>query len=128
MKLTYERLFNTNNIISIDLHNGYSIIAISGRDRTPIESDDDTKSFKYTTTLFLKADTINDWKMINDDETLEFIANDKTVNSAILKSVSKMLSEKFFDPHFERYEFELKCAEIGVEKIEKERMENIDVQ
>lgn len=115
MKLKYDRFNNSNNIITIDLHNGFTIIAISGfNNETNI----------YTTSLFLKDNTINDWKLIEEAEKLEFDANQKTINSAILKQVSIYLEEGFFDYYIQRYEYETTCFNKGNEFFEQERLGN----
>ena len=112
-KLKYERYNNSNDVITIDLHNGYTVIAVTGFD---------AENGVYTTTLFLKDNTIDTWKIIENAENLEFHANQNTINSAILKKVSEFLKEGFFDYYIDRYEYELKCFDRGNEIIEKERM------
>ena len=112
-RLKYEKFNNSNEVITINLHNGYSVIAVTGFN---IENE------VYTTTLFLKGNTIDTWKLIEKAENLEFNANQNTINSAILKKVSEFLKEGFFDYYIERYEYELKCFDIGNEIAEKERL------
>ena len=112
-RLKYEKFNNSNEVITIDLHNGYTVIAITGFD---------TENEVYATTLFLKDNTIDTWKLIEKAENLEFHANQNTINSAILKKVSEFLKEGFFDYYIERYEYELKCFDIGNEIDEKERL------
>lgn len=112
-KLKYERYNNSNDVITIDLHNGYSVIAVTGLD---------VENRVYTTTLFLKENTIDTWKLVENAENLEFHVNQNTINSAILKKVSSFLEEGFFDYYIERYEYELKCFDIGNEIAEKERL------
>lgn len=108
-KLKYEKYNNSNNVITIDLHNGYSVIAVSGYS---IERE------LYTTTLFLKANSIDKWKLIEKAECLEFSATNQTINMAILKTVSKYLEEGFFDYYIKRYEYEQKCFDKGNEYFE----------
>ena len=110
-KLKYEKYRNSNEIITIDLHNGYTVIAISTGENS-----------SYITTLFLKENTIDTWKLIENAENLEFHANNKTINSAILKQVSTFLEEGFFDYYIQRYEYEMKCFDIGDEIKQKERL------
>lgn len=112
-RLKYEKFNNSNEVITINLHNGYSVIAVTGFD---------TKNGVYATTLFLKDNTIDTWKLIENAENLEFHANQNTINSAILKKVSEFLKEGFFDYYIDRYEYELKCYDIGNETVEKERL------
>ena len=110
-RLKYEKYNNADNVITIDLHNGYTVIAISGL----------TKD-KYTTTLFLKKNSIDDWKLIEEAEHLEFDVSYMTINSAILKQVSDFLKEGFFDRYIQGYEYELKCFGFGNEIVENERL------
>lgn len=111
-KLKYEKYNNSNNVITIDLHNGYSVISVSGYS---IERE------LYTTTLFLKANSIDKWKLIEKAENLEFHATNQTINMAILKTVSKYLEEGFFDYYIKRYEYEQKCFDKGNEYFENKR-------
>lgn len=112
-RLKYEKFDNSNDVITIDLHNGYTVIAITGFD---------TENRVYTTTLFLKENTIDTWKLIENTENLEFHANQNTINSAILKKVSEFLNGGFFDYYIQRYEYEMKCFDIGNALAESERL------
>ena len=116
-RLKYEKFNNSNEVITIDLHNGYTVIAVTGFY---------TENRVYTTTLFLKENTIDTWKLVENAENLEFHANQNTINSAILKQVSEFLKEGFFDYYIDRYEYELKCFDIGNEIFEKERLSGVD--
>ena len=112
-RLKYEKFNNSNDVISIDLHNGYTVIAITGFN---------AENKVYTTTLFLKENTIDTWKLIENAENLEFHANQNTINSAILKQVSTFLEEGFFDYYIQRYEYESNCFDIGNGLAESERI------
>ena len=113
--LTYERYNNSNNIIKINLHNGYSIIALSG-------FDSNNKS--YIVSLFLKHDTVDNWHLIEKSEKLEIKANAKVLNSAILKRVAEMLNNGEFNYYIDRYNYEINCFELGNELMEKDRLSN----
>ena len=113
MRLEYERYKGLNNIITIDLHNGFLVIAISALNY-------DTGN--YEVELHLKDNQIADWKLIEEAEKLEFKTDGKRVNSAILKQVSTFLKEGFFDKYIERYEYETKCFDRGNELFEMERL------
>ena len=110
-RLKYEKYRNSNEIITIDLHNGYTVIAISTGENG-----------SYITTLFLKDSNIDTWKLIENAEDIEFHANQNTINSAILKQISTFLEEGFFDYYIQRYEYEMKCFDIGDEIKQKERL------
>ena len=55
-------------------------------------------------------------------ESVEFNVNYKTINKAILKHVANLLSDGFFDYYIDRYDYELKCFDIGNELFELERL------
>ena len=116
-RLKYEKFNNSNDVITINLHNGYTVIAVTGFD---------AENGAYTITLFLKDNTVDTWKLVENAENLEFHANQNTINSAILKKVSEFLNEGFFDYYIQRYEYELKCFDIGNEIFEKERLSGVD--
>ena len=112
-RLKYEKFNNSNEVIMIDLHNGYTVIAVTGFD---------VENRVYTTTLFLKENTIDTWKLVENAENLEFHANQNTINSAILKQVSEFLKEGFFDYYIDRYKYESKCFDVGNDLAESERL------
>ena len=112
-RLKYEKFNNSNEVITIDLHNGYSVIAITGFD---------TENRVYTTTLFIKDNIIDTLKLVEQADKLEFHANQNTINSAILKQVSIFLEEGFFDYYIQRYEYEMKCFDVGNDLAESERL------
>ena len=107
-KLKYEKINNSDNAITIDLHNGYTIMAITGCVSENV----------CTTTLFIKCNTIENWSLIENAETLNFTIKPNTnIYIAILKKVSSLLSEGFFDYYIDRYEYELKCYELGSNQL-----------
>jgi hypothetical protein len=108
-KLTWKKINNSNDVISIDLHNGYEIIAVSGR----------TGKDTYTTTLFLKEYIVPKWDLIEGAGNLTF--HTKNINSTILKQIAKFLEEGFFDYYIERFEYEMKCFDRGNDFFEQER-------
>lgn len=107
-RLYYKEYHGCNDIITIDLNNGYSIIAIKSY------SD---FSNNYVIELRITENSVNKWDIVND--YLTFDGNTKNINSAILKRVSDMYNDGFFDYYINRYEYELKCFDIGVEIYEK---------
>lgn len=110
-KLTYAEYKDNDNILEIDLHNGYTIIAIKTWHK---------ENHNYTVELFIKDNVINKWDLIEDTNSLEFNTNYKIINSAILKRVSDFLEEGFFTYYIQRYEYETKCFELGDEIYTKE--------
>ena len=112
-KLTYENYRGCKDILTIDLHNDYTVIAI--KSWNPDEH-------KYTVQLMLKDNTIDKWDLIEKAESIEFNVDYKIINKAILKHVATLLSDGFFDYYIQRYEYELKCFDRGNELFEKERL------
>lgn len=96
-RLKYEKYRGIDNIITINLHNDYTVIAIIGKNEDNI----------YDVQLMLKENTVSKWDVIEDAEHLEFNATYKTIHAAILKKVSELLEEGFFDYYKDRYEYEL---------------------
>lgn len=110
-RLSYNRFNNSNDILMIDLHNNYTVIALSGWNR---------ETSKYNTTLFLKENTTDMWSLIETAKNIEFDAIPKTICMEILKHVSKLFEDGFFDYYINRYKYELKCFDKGYEILESE--------
>lgn len=108
-KLKYEKFRNTDNIITIDLHNGYTNIALIGKD----------ENNAYDVQLMLKENTVDNWILIEKAEHITIHSDETRIYSDILKTVGTYLQEGFFDYYINRYEYELKCFEIGNEISEK---------
>ena len=112
-KITYENYRGCKDIITIDLHNDYTVIAI--KSWNPDEHN-------YTVELRLKKNSVDKWDLIEKAESLEFNVDYKIINKAILKHVAALLSDGFFDYYIGRYEYELECFDRGNSIIEKERL------
>ena len=110
-RLTKKEYKGNKDILLIDLHNGYTIVAIK------IWNSD---KHKYIVELRIKENTIEKWDLIEKAEALEFDVDYKIINKAILKRVSNFLSEGFFEYYIDRYEYENKCIEKGNEIYENE--------
>ena len=102
MKLKYEKFRNMNNVITIDLHNNYTVIALIGKDNDV-----------YDVQLMLKENTIDNWVLIEQAEHLKMFATPKNIYSVILKQVAAYLNGGFFNYYIERYEYEIKCFDLG---------------
>lgn len=113
-KLTYTRF--ANNAITIDLHNGYTVIAMKLFDRS---------TGNYEVTLYIKDNTINLLDLIEAQEKVTFYADNRTINSSILNYIAHLLSDGFFDYYINRYNYMMKCFDRGNELFEKERLLNI---
>ena len=103
-RLTYENYRGCKDILTIDLHNDYTVIAI--KSWNPDEH-------KYIVQLMLKENTVDKWDLIEKAESIEFNVDYKIINKTILKHVATLLSDRFFDYYIDRYEYELKCFDIG---------------
>ena len=112
-RLEYKNYRGCKDIITIDLHNDYTVIAI--KSWNPDEQ-------KYIVEFRITEKSIDKWDLIQEMESVEFNVNYKTINKAILKHVANLLSEGFFDYYIDRYEYEIKCFDIGNEIAEKERL------
>lgn len=111
-RLRYEKYNGLNSMIIIDLHNGYSVVAANGWDKTE-------KIHKVS--LFLKDNQTDILNLIEEAKAIEIRADYKTVNSAVLRHVSELLESRFFKPYIERAEYEQKCFDIGNMVIEETR-------
>ena len=112
-RLEYKNYRGCKDILTIDLHNDYSVIAIKSWN---------SEEHKYVVQLMLKENTVDKWVLIEKAESLEFNVDYKIINKAILKHVATLLSDGFFDYYIQRYEYELKCFDRGNELFEKERL------
>ena len=117
-KLTYEEYRGCKDILMIDLHNEYTIIAIKIWNK---------EKENYTVELRIKENTVNKWDLIdnrNDSKPEEFVfdTNYRYINSAILKYVSQLFEEGFFDYYIDRYNYEIKCLNRGNSLYEEERL------
>lgn len=113
-RLTWTRYNNSDSIIMIDLHNGYTVIALKMWNK---------ENGFYEVELRLKENTVEKWDLIEKAERLEFMINYKFINGAILKWVAVRLQEGFFDYYIKRLEYELKCFDKGNEIFEKDQLE-----
>lgn len=116
-RLKYKRYNNMDNVIVIDLHNYYEVVALIGNNEIG----------EYTVQLMLKQGTVDTWDLIGAADNITFPSN-VNIYSAILKTVDTYLREGFFDYYIDRYEYELKCFDIGDEIEERKRLGGIDAK
>lgn len=109
-KLTYANYNGCKDILIIDLHNDYSVIAIKSYN---------PESHNYSVEFHIKERHTDVWNLIQDATTV-FNADHKTINSAILKHVATLFADGFYDYFIERYEYDLKCAQIGNEALSED--------
>lgn len=115
-RLKYAKYKNMDNLITIDLHNNYTILALIGRD----------ESGNYDVELRIKENTVDKWDLIEQSEHIVFDTTINNIYSAILKTVSTYLNEGVFDYYISRYEYELKCFDVGNEIEESKRLDGVD--
>lgn len=121
-RLKYYKYNNSDSVLVIDLHNGFSVIAITG-----LQHKHD-KYNHYLTSFYIKENTVDSWNLMEAFENCTFMVSENKLNSAILKEISKQHYEKnAFQTYFDRYKYELKCFEIGDEIEEQKRLGDIDV-
>lgn len=110
-RLKYEKWNGCDNVIIINLHNRYSVIAIWKKESDYLQTE-------FPVTLHLKENTIDTWDLIADD--FSFTANQKTINAAILRTVADNLENGFFNKFIERNEYYLKCSQLGCDLLDQE--------
>lgn len=110
-RLKYEKVNNNQNVISIDLLNGYSVIAISGEDK---------EQECYISTLYLKENSIETLRLIGCADKLIFPKSELPhgINFAILKAVSDYLNSGTIQYYIDQYEFEEELINKSIEKME----------
>ena len=97
-KLTYEKINNSVNAITIDLHNGYSVDAISGWN--PVKK-------MYIVTLKLRDNANRTSYDIDEAQSLEFDTDFKKINSG------------FFDIYIRRCVYENSMFNLALDLLEK---------
>ena len=105
--LRYKNL--GNSVISVNLNNGYSVVAISIWDR-----GDNV----YRTTLYLKGDTYDTLELIEGKEGMVVKADMKTIKGELTKIITNLLKYGFFKHYIERYVYMMKCFDKGNEFFE----------
>lgn len=104
----YETESNTS--ITINLFNGYTIEALA-------KWNNDEK--KYYVTLRLRENTVEKWDTIEDAANIEMESDMKTIRRDMAIYVTDLSAKGFFKKYIDRYEFELKCFELGFEMLQK---------
>ena len=110
-KLKYDKYKNSDSVLIIDLHNGYSVITITGWNK---------ECKTYNAVMYLKDNTIDTWMLIDETENFTINANYRTINRAVLFYVSELFNDGFFDKYINRYEYELNCISKGDEILKQE--------
>jgi hypothetical protein len=96
--------------ITIDLHNGYSILAMSRWNR---------EKELYTTTFYIKDNDIDRFDLIDTPTTVEFNAANRR---DLYLEIMKYIENTDFSYYINRTKYELKCFERGNALYERERL------
>ena len=110
--LRYEKINNSNTAILIDLHNTYSVMALSGYD---MENE------IYNTTLLLKENR-SDFLLNIDVKPFEINATSRTITLEVLNLRATLRSEGFFNKYIGEYEYYLRSFDLGNTQIESETL------
>lgn len=116
-KLTYREYRDCEHIIEINLHNGFSIIAIKIWNH---------EKKNYTVELRLTDNAIPKWELMDDYQSIEINTNYKFINSAILKEIATINENGGFEKEIKRFNYETKCFERGNDIFESEGVVNFD--
>lgn len=108
-ELKYENINNSDDVLSIDLLNGYSVISITGYNKE-LES--------HIVTLYLKENNLDTLRLIGAADRLIFPKTEE-INYAIVKTVSDFLENGFLQYYIEQYELEEKNINNGIKRLEK---------
>ncbi len=102
--LKYEIIGSTT--LSINLHNGYSIIAIA-----KWNNDENC----YYSNFYIKENTIDHFDLIDDCQymNVRFESERKNINHDIAIYVSNLNDDGVFNKFIKRYEYEIMCFERG---------------
>lgn len=113
MKKNLKYVVVAESIITIDLNNGYTIVAIKRFLK-------DTNVYKVS--LYIKESTIDIIDLMEDFDGIEIKSDKKRINSTILKIVSDRFNNGGFDYYIDRCEYQQKCFDRGNELFERERL------
>ena len=92
-RLTYKKYFDMENVLVIDLHNGFSVIALKSFDN---------QNKVYQIQLRLMENSVGKWDLISEFENIKIRASAKAINSIILKMISEHCSGGSFEAEFDR--------------------------
>ncbi len=110
-KLVYKRYKENSSILTIGLHNGYTIIAIKSWDK---------EKNIYNVELRLKENTSEKWDLIEKAGNLVFNTDSRHINSVVLRQVSTYFQEGYFDYYINRSKYEMECFDKGNDLYEME--------
>lgn len=97
---------NSGNCITINLQNNYSIVVTYLL----------TKENRYYVSMYLRDDTVEDLRLIN---TQYLLSERENVKTNICKLIEIMLFDKEIDNCIKKYEYEIRCFEVGNKVLSK---------
>lgn len=111
-RLKYRK--SSDYTLDIDLENGYWL-------RADALYNHDSK--RYEMAFYIKENTIDKYAAIEtlNNEHITFPGERKTIKTEILRYISSLLSQNYFDECIDHYEYEIKCFDMGHELFEEEK-------
>lgn len=105
----------SNFTLEIDLENGYWVRA---------DAKYNHSSDRYEITFQIKENSIDRYVSIEtlNNEHITFPGDRRTIKTEILRYVSSLLSQNYFDECIKSYEYEIECFDKGNELFEEERI------
>lgn len=101
-------------VISVDLHNDYSIIAFANWNK---------ELNLYESSLYIKRNDIDILELIESCERIQLENSDsKSIRMDTATWITDLNNRKFFDYYINRFEYEQVCSYKGFEFVEKERL------
>lgn len=106
-----------NSVISINLHNGYFIIAMTKWNN---------ECQKYFTTLYVKHKTVDILDKLENFSNVECTTTSaKEINNEVAELVIDKFKSGEFDYYINRYDYYQECFDKGNEFFENKRNENV---
>lgn len=107
-KLYYNKI--AGEALSIDIHNGYSVIVM------PYFQREDQK---YHVNFYLKDNNVDILDLIDDQKDTVLEVENTALNSTILRTVSEWLNNGWYNGYIKRYDYMLRCFDKGHEILDE---------
>lgn len=105
--MKYENVGNVG--IFVNINDDYDVYAIGNCNKE-----------ECTYTLYLKRKDIGMLSVIEKQENINIKSSYKTVKTDLLKIISKLHKDNFFNYYINRFEYEQKCFDYGDDYYNKE--------
>ena len=109
--LKYENIATV--VISVDLHNDYSIISMARWDK---------ENQRYYVSLYIKQNDTDILDLIEKQENMEFNSDIKSIRKDMAQHITTLFANGFFKYYIDRYEYAQKCHDFGEDHYEQERI------